>query len=91
MNIYNTYASQLQSRIAKRSRKITDNEMWEAGYRFLGNRKQELKETKKYLKLLRDDQQLDKKLLKQMQEMAYYLHQDEINSIDFWFDDDYDD
>lgn len=75
-NIYNQYASQLQSRLAKRSAKITENEMWEAGFRYLG-RRQQVKETKLYLKQLRADQGMDKKLLHLVQNMAWQLQEND--------------
>ncbi len=55
-------ASQLQSRLSKRSNKIVENEMWKKGYAALGRAK-EYKQAKKDLKELHTEQYLDKKLL----------------------------
>lgn len=62
-NIYHGYASQLQSRIAKRASKLTENTMWKVGYRSLG-RMQDWRESKKIIAALTSEQVLDKALLK---------------------------
>jgi hypothetical protein len=61
-NIYNSYASQLQSRISRRANLITENTMWKVGYRHLGRMK-DWRESKVVLTELECAQRLDKKLL----------------------------
>ncbi|MGZ8887939.1 MAG: hypothetical protein ACXW1D_00105 [Halobacteriota archaeon] len=75
-NIYNQYASSLQSRLARRSRTITENEMWVKGYKAL-KRREQVKETKMFLKDLREQQAMDKKLLNLVQNMSWELEEND--------------
>ena len=67
MNVhFNTLASQLQSRIAKRATEITLNTMWKQGYRSLG-RMHDWREAKEDIAELTKQQCLDKALLRLVQ------------------------
>lgn len=79
MSQFEQFASQLQSRIAKRSGKITATSMWKVGYRQLGRMK-DWRECKNTLALLTADQVLDKRLLSVVQEIAY---QNKLNAVYF--------
>lgn len=63
MSYYENMAAQLQSRMAVRANKITEQIMWAEGYKALQRRK-DWKETKKGLVKLHRDQKLDRDLLK---------------------------
>jgi acyl carrier protein phosphodiesterase len=75
MNQYSKMASQVQSRLSRRSAQITTSEMWECGFRSL-QRYKDMRETKEVLRELRQQQSLDKALLKLAHaaaaEYAYY-------------------
>ncbi len=70
MSKYTSYASALQSRLSKRATKIRENEAWKVHYH---ERRQmmDYDACKKLLKYLSEEQALDKKLLKVLQEVSY--------------------
>lgn len=63
MSYYATMAARLQSRIKRRGNHIAAVECWKKGYHALGQLKK-FRETKEELAVLRNEQHLDKDLLK---------------------------
>lgn len=81
---YAEYSSELQRRLALRSKQITLQEFHRAAFLYLNHRK-DVKIVNEELKELRRQQSTDKKLLRMTQEM-HYMDVLMAQDVDFWED-----